>query len=199
MGTNSRATMPWGRLKARRPAILPQRRGPARSSFNVEQKPTGSRRSDGRVGALSGSGAVFLGGDAWPAIRRRSRLRKIQLHADAIGVIEEDLGVAGPRHDLLAKRNAAGLQALANTVDIGGGEGDVVEAAGVLEFLLGAAHHDALARLAGAHQMDGRLAARIKPVAGEIERRALAILEPEHVAIELLGLFEILRLDGEML
>ena len=55
VGTNSRATMPWGRLKAQHPAILPQRRGPVNSSFNVEEKPTGSRPSDGRVRALSGT------------------------------------------------------------------------------------------------------------------------------------------------
>ncbi len=56
VGTNSRATMPWARLKAQHPAILPQRRGLVSSSFNVEEKRTGSRPTDGRVWALSGTG-----------------------------------------------------------------------------------------------------------------------------------------------
>ena len=79
------------------------------------------------------------------------------------------------------------LQALAHAVDVGGGEGDMVEAAGVLVFLLGAAHHDAVARLARAHQVHGGDAAGIEPVAREVERRAVAVLQAQHVAIEILG------------
>lgn len=52
---NSRATLPWGRWKARRPAILPQRRGPLNSSREVEEKRTGSRLTYGRLAALSGT------------------------------------------------------------------------------------------------------------------------------------------------
>ena len=52
---NSRARMPWGRLKARHPAILPQRRGASNSSCNVEETRTDSRPSDGRLAALSGT------------------------------------------------------------------------------------------------------------------------------------------------
>jgi hypothetical protein len=47
--------------------------------------------------------------------------------------------------------------------------------------------------------MHGGLAAGIKPVAGEIERRAIAVLEAENVDIEILGLFEILRFDRVVL
>src|SRR5437870_3072028 len=76
--------------------------------------------------------------------------REIQLHADAVGIVEKELGVAGARHDAFAEFYFVFLQALAHAVGIGGGKGDVVEPAGVLVFLLGAAHHDALARLARA-------------------------------------------------
>ena len=56
------------------------------------------------------------------------------------------------------------------------GEGDVVEAAGVLELLLGAAHDDALARLARAQQMHGGDAARNRASSREAERRTVAVL-----------------------
>jgi hypothetical protein len=39
-GANSRAPVPWGRLKARHPAILPQRRGCVTSPSNDEEKQT---------------------------------------------------------------------------------------------------------------------------------------------------------------
>jgi hypothetical protein len=43
------------------------------------------------------------------------------------------------------------------------------------------------------------LAAGIEPVAREIERRPLAVLKAEDIDIEILGLFEILRFDREVL
>ena len=51
-----------------------------------------------------------------------------------------------------------GLKALAHAVHVGGGKRDMIEAAGVLVFLLGATNHSAFTRLAGAHQMDRRRA-----------------------------------------
>jgi hypothetical protein len=51
----------------------------------------------------------------------------------------------------------------------------------------------------GAHQVHGGDAAGIEPVAGEVERRAVAVLQPEHVAIEVLGAFQIGRFDRVML
>src|SRR5438045_2249792 len=45
----------------------------------------------------------------------------------------------------------------------------------------------------------GRGAAGVKPIAGKIERRTVAILEAEHVAVELLGLFQIGRFDRVVL
>ncbi|UFX41684.1 hypothetical protein HAP47_0020425 [Bradyrhizobium sp. 41S5] len=47
--------------------------------------------------------------------------------------------------------------------------------------------------------MDSGLAAGMEPVAGKIERRTIAILKPEHIAIERLGLLQVLRFDREML
>ena len=47
--------MPWGRWKARRLAILPQRRGPLHSSLKLEETLTDSRPTHGRLGALSGT------------------------------------------------------------------------------------------------------------------------------------------------
>ena len=75
----------------------------------------------------------------------------------------------------------------------------MIEAAGVVELFLGAAHHDAFAGLARAHQVHGGGAARIKPIAGEIERRTIAILQPQHVAIEVPGALQIGGFDGVML
>src|ERR1700674_2425422 len=104
-------------------------------------------------------------------------LREIQLHADAVGIVEEKLRITGSRHDALAECDVFGLQTLAYPFNVGGGKSDMVEAAGVLVFFLGAAHHDAFARLARAHQMHGSHAAGIEPVAGEIERRSVAVLQ----------------------
>src|ERR1700674_2010159 len=129
----------------------------------------------------------------------RLRLEEIQLHADAVGIIEEKLRIAGARHDALAESHVPGLQALAHTFDIGRGKGDMVEAAGVFIFLLGAAHHDAFARLACAHQVHGGGAAGVEPVAGEVERRTIAVFQPEHIAIEILGALQIRGLDGVVL
>src|SRR5215471_19614106 len=128
-----------------------------------------------------------------------SSLGKIQLHADAVGIVEEELRVAGAWHDALPDFHILRLQPLSYGLDIGRGEGDVVEPAGVLVFLLGAANHDALARFACAHQVHGGGAAGIEPVAREIERRAVADLKPEHLDIEVLGALEVLGLDRVVL
>src|SRR6185312_7454628 len=81
-----------------------------------------------------------------------SGLREVQLHADAVGIVEEDLGVTGARHDLLAELDILGLQTLAHAFDVGSGKGDMVKTASVLVFLLGPAHDNTLARLARTHQ-----------------------------------------------
>src|ERR1700736_1384217 len=83
------------------------------------------------------------------------RLGEIQLHADAVGIVEEKLRIAGARYDALAEFDVAGLQALAHAFNVGRGKSDMVKAAGVLKFLLGAADDDTFARLARAHQMHG--------------------------------------------
>src|SRR5258708_8308119 len=136
---------------------------------------------------------------ATETIMPASRRREVQLHAHAVGIVEEDLLAAGARDDLLAELDLLGLEPLAHTGDVAGGEGDMVEPAGVLELLLGAAHHDTLALLAGPEQMHGGHAAGIEPVAGEAERRTVAVLEPQHLAIELPGLLEVRRFDGVVL
>src|SRR5215203_3572001 len=48
--------------------------------------------------------------------------RKIQLHADAVWIVEEELRIARARHDALAEFHAMRLQTLAHGVDIGRGE-----------------------------------------------------------------------------
>src|SRR5690348_16633294 len=65
-------------------------------------------------------------------LRRR---REVQLDADAVGIVEEDLLAAGARDHLLAELHLLGLELAAHAGDVGCGEGDVVEAAGVLELL----------------------------------------------------------------
>src|SRR5258708_31555943 len=155
--------------------------------------------------ALSGiSSSPTSAGARWPPCQVGpkagvSSLGEIQLHADAIGIVKEELRIAGARYDALAEFYVSGLQALAYALDVTRCKGNVVEPAGVLVLLLGAAHHDAVARLACAHQMHGGGAARIEPVAREIERRTIAILQPEHVAIEILGALQIGGFDGVVL
>src|SRR4051812_2429118 len=135
-----------------------------------------------------------------PATGRRALwFREIQLHADAVGIIEEELRVAGARHDAFAEFDVLLLQALAHAIGVGGCEGDVVEPAGILVFLLGAPDHDALAWFSRAHQVHGGHAPGIEPVAREIQRRSVAVLEAEHVAIELLGALKVGGLDGVVL
>jgi len=125
--------------------------------------------------------------------------REIQLHADAVGIVEEDLGGAGARHDLLAELHFLGLQAVAHARQVRGRESDVVKAAGVVVLLLRAAHRDAFARRARAQQVHGWDAAGIEPVAREAKRRAVAVFQPEHIAIEVLGALQVGGLDGVML
>src|SRR2546429_8828592 len=60
-----------------------------------------------------------------------SGLREIQFHADAVGIVEKELRVAGARHDALAEFHVPRLQPLAHALDIAGGEGDVIEPPGV--------------------------------------------------------------------
>src|SRR6185295_9398647 len=91
-------------------------------------------------------GSVFLP-------NRASGFREVQLDADAIGIVEEELRIAGARHDALAEFDALRLQAPAHALDIGRCEGNVVKPTGILVLFLGAAHHDALARLTRAQQM----------------------------------------------
>src|SRR5882724_8346885 len=126
-------------------------------------------------------------------------LGEIQLHADSVGIVEEKLRIAGARHDALAKFDVAGLQTFAHTLHVGCGKGDMIKAPGVFVFLLGAAHDNSFARLARAHQMHGGHAAGIKPIAREIERWAVAVLQTEYVAIEVLGALKVGRLDRVVL
>src|ERR1044071_6782077 len=106
-----------------------------------------------------------------------SRRREVQLDADTVGIVQEDLLTAGARDHLLAELDLLRLELLAHAADVGGGEGNVVEAAGILELLRGAAHHDALAWYALAQQVHGRYATGIEPVARKAERRTIAVLE----------------------
>ena len=46
--------------------------------------------------------------------------------------------------------------------------------------------------------MDRGDAARIEPIAGEIERRTIAILKPQYIAVKIPGAFEIRRFDRVM-
>src|SRR5579883_1588651 len=125
--------------------------------------------------------------------------RKIQFHADPVGIVEEKLRVACARHDAFAELDVSGLKALAHALDIARRERDVIEPAGMLEFLLGAADDNALSWLARAHQMNGSHAPRVEPIAGKIEWRPIAVLEAKHLAIKILGALEIRRFDRVML
>jgi hypothetical protein len=47
--------------------------------------------------------------------------------------------------------------------------------------------------------MHGGNTTGIEPVAGEIERRTIAVFKAENLTIEVLGAFEVLGLDGVVL
>src|SRR5436190_8512785 len=55
---NSRATMPWGRLRGAAPGYPAAAARPSQSSSNREETLTNSRPSDGQLAALSGT-SVF--------------------------------------------------------------------------------------------------------------------------------------------
>src|SRR5882757_5755709 len=130
---------------------------------------------------------------------RASAFREVQFDADAIGIVEEELRIAGARHDALPEFDAFRLQTLAYALDVGRCEGDVIKPTGILVLLLGAPHHDTLARLARAHQVHRGGAAGIEPVAGEIERRTIAVFQTQHVAVEILGSLKVRWFDGVVL
>src|SRR5438128_469058 len=67
-----------------------------------------------------------------------SSLREIQFHTDAVGIVEEELGIAGARHDALAEFDVSRLQPPAHALDVAGGKGDVIEPSGIFVFLFGA-------------------------------------------------------------
>src|ERR1700716_776267 len=80
-----------------------------------------------------------IGGEQRARLRRRARklwLWEVQFHADAIGIVEKELGVAGTRHDALTELYPLGLQALAHAVNVISRKGDMVEPTGILVFLL---------------------------------------------------------------
>src|SRR5436190_15590646 len=99
---------------------------------------------------------------------------KIQLHADAIRIVEEDLRISSTRHNALTEFHVLRLKALANAFDISRRKGDMIEASGIVVFFLRATHHDAFAGLARAHQVYRGDTAGIEPVAWKIERRTFA-------------------------
>src|SRR5204862_5634723 len=115
---NSRAPMPWGRLRGAAPGYPAAAARPPQSASNHDQTLTDLRPSDGLLGAFWGTcfslakccaRASFETGLAGtrPAklmskarrdqdiLRRPPRaasgFREIQLHADAVGIVEEEL------------------------------------------------------------------------------------------------------------
>src|ERR1700744_2816522 len=79
-----------------------------------------------RAGKTTSAGP---GGAPGPADELRSKflsgLGEIQFDADAVGIVEENLGVAGARHDLLPERHFPFAEQLAHTLDVTGRNSDV--------------------------------------------------------------------------
>ena len=154
--------MPWGRLKARRPAILPQRRGSSRFVSNVEQTLTDSRRSDERSrGAWSGTANAKPKSKSRDKTRSastglaRTRERCLQRRCVRSSGSSIPRRRRRDRKGRIACRRCAArcsrgisrsldCRRLRMPVGIGCRKGDVVSAVPVfVVLLLGAAHHDA--------------------------------------------------------
>src|SRR5215469_5273075 len=120
--------------------------------------------------------------------RRFLRRGEIELDLGAVGVVEEEL--PGARLVLAAQHifDVALLELRQSAGEIGRGEGHVIEDAAAL-----------LGQGATSDDMQHRAAAAIEPNAGEAQRRSVAFLEAENVAVEFAHRLEILGEDGEML
>ena len=138
----------------------------------------GGRPADVRCCARDGSGAF---GD-----------RVVQFDHDAVGVAEEELGLAVAGDDAFLEADAAGGEALLHGDEAGAGKGDVVEEAGGRRLAGGLAGFGRT----DADQVHGRLPAGVEPVAGEVEGRAVADLEAEEVDVEGAGGLEVGGADG---
>jgi len=87
------------------------------------------QRAAGRLMPPSAISPAFLCSQALLAFSSR----EIQLHSDAIGIVAEELGVTGPRHDALPEFDAFRPQSGPHALHIGDGKGDKVERLRVLQ------------------------------------------------------------------
>src|SRR5258708_37318350 len=104
-----------------------------------------------------------------------------------VGVVDEGLPAPGARHLLLAVGDAELLEVLLHPLEVTGGEGDVVEVAGI--------RGSVGAGLVAAGEMHHRHVAAIEPVAGKVEVGPRPGLEAKHALVELARLLEIRGLD----
>src|SRR5262245_25786737 len=108
---------------------------------------------------------------------------EIEFDLDIVGVAQEDLPARRVRHLVHAIGNALASEVLLSRLEAAAQERDVIDDAGVRPLLpVGAG--DVV-------EVQHRLVARVEPGAGKVERRARAILESQHVLIELNGLAEL--------
>src|SRR5438270_3425506 len=125
------------------------------------------------------------------ALRRLLVLVEIEFDLAAMRVVEEQLPKAAA-HALEGEpaqlvSDAGLLELRGGSRQVGRGKGHVVDDPG--------AH---LVQLLPVDDMQDRLVADIQPVAGELEIRPRADLEAEEVAVELLGLFEVVAQHREV-
>src|SRR5207248_10914750 len=200
--TNSRASLP-GVGEGLAPGYPAAAARPFFSSPKVEETLTASCRSYGGLMALSGTARASgrdqplaeARNDRRQHRRRCLRFGEIQLHAHAIRIVEEDLRISSTRHNALAEFHVLRLKALANTFDISRGEGDVVEAS-VSSYFFSVPRTTMPSR---GLRVPIRCTVATPPVARKIERRTFAVLQSQHIAIEILGALQIGWLHREML
>src|SRR2546426_2029593 len=122
---------------------------------------------------------------------------EIELDREPVRVLDEDLVEIELRQRARLELEAPLLETADEAAGLGGQEGDVVDDAGVVRHsALGRAQIEELGVVDAVRpHVDLDLAVHPEPVAGEGEGRSRHDLEAEHLTVEVLGLFEVVRPD----
>ena len=163
--------------------------------IGADRRRTARRRPAARWPGFDG---VITGLALGRSGRTPRRWREIELDADAVGIVEEDLPAAGARHDLLAELDLLGLERLRTPAMSVAAKAMWSKRPVSLNFLWCRAPRcprAACAGPAGARSVRRRNRASSPGNRAAGDRRS----EAQHLAIEFLGRLEVGRLDREVL